>query len=182
MEFREALAAWFARHGKDYPWRRTRDAYAVLVSEVMLQQTQIATVLGKGYYTRFLETFPDLASLAAADDERLLKAWEGLGYYRRARMLRETARAVIARHGGMFPQQRSGRRCQGLKANVGMGRGAGGQAAAPVVQLGPDGVGTDALPAGGAGLRRLSGGTMVQRQNTGASAGETAENPDHGGG
>ena len=103
--FRDALVTWFARHGKDYPWRRTREAYAVLVSEVMLQQTQIATVLGKGYYTRFLETFPDLASLAAADDERLLKAWEGLGYYRRARMLRETARAVIARHGGKFPQE-----------------------------------------------------------------------------
>jgi len=73
------------------------------VSEVMLQQTQIATVLGRGFYTRFLERFPDVASLAAADDDTLLKAWEGLGYYRRARMLRESARAVIARHGGEFP-------------------------------------------------------------------------------
>jgi len=103
--FRDALVKWFDRHGKDYPWRRTRDAYEVLVSEVMLQQTQIATVLGKGYYARFLETFPDVAALASADDERLLKAWEGLGYYRRARMLRETARAVIARHGGTFPRE-----------------------------------------------------------------------------
>ncbi|MEO0017780.1 MAG: hypothetical protein RLZZ522_1063 [Verrucomicrobiota bacterium] len=103
--FRDALLNWFGRHGKDYPWRQTRDAYAVLVSEVMLQQTQIATVLGKGYYTGFLAAFPDAESLAAADDERLLKAWEGLGYYRRARMLRETARAVIARHGGVFPQE-----------------------------------------------------------------------------
>jgi A/G-specific adenine glycosylase len=102
--FRDALVKWFARDGKDYPWRRTRDGYAVLVSEVMLQQTQLATVLGKAYYTRFLATFPDVAALAAADDERLLKAWEGLGYYRRARMLRATARAVIARHGGTFPQ------------------------------------------------------------------------------
>jgi A/G-specific adenine glycosylase len=75
----------------------------VLVSEVMLQQTQIATVLGKGYYTRFLTAFPDVEKLAAADDAPLLKAWEGLGYYRRARMLRETARAVIAEHGGKFP-------------------------------------------------------------------------------
>ncbi|MCX6880477.1 MAG: hypothetical protein NTW21_42735 [Verrucomicrobia bacterium] len=105
VEFREALAGWFAGCGKDYPWRRTRDAYAVLVSEVMLQQTQIATVLGKGYFGRFLAMFPEVAALAAADDERLLKAWEGLGYYRRARMLRETARAVIARHGGIFPQE-----------------------------------------------------------------------------
>jgi A/G-specific adenine glycosylase len=101
--FRSALARWFERHGMDYPWRRTRDAYAVLVSEVMLQQTQIATVLGKGYYTRFLEVFPDWQALAAADDAGLLKAWEGLGYYRRARMLRETARAVLRDFGGVFP-------------------------------------------------------------------------------
>ena len=94
--FREALAGWFLENGRDYPWRRTREPYAVLISEVMLQQTQIATVLGRGFYTRFLETFPDVESLAAAEDERLLKAWEGLGYYRRVRMLRETARAVIA--------------------------------------------------------------------------------------
>lgn len=104
--FRDALAAWFKRHGKDYPWRRTRDPYQILVSEVMLQQTQIATVLAKGYYTRFLQTFPDLASLASAADEPLLKAWEGLGYYRRARMLRDTARAVLASHDGVFPQEK----------------------------------------------------------------------------
>lgn len=101
--FRNALARWFGKHAKDYPWRRTRDPYEVLVSEVMLQQTQIATVLGKGYYTRFLAAFPDMVALAAAEDAPLLKAWEGLGYYRRARMLRETARAVIAEHGGVFP-------------------------------------------------------------------------------
>lgn len=101
--FRDDLADWFSKHGKDYPWRRTHEPYAILISEVMLQQTQIATVLGRGFYTRFLETFPDVESLAAADDERLLKAWEGLGYYRRVRMLRETARAVIAEHGGVFP-------------------------------------------------------------------------------
>lgn len=101
--FRTALGGWFARHGRDYPWRRTRDPYAVLVSEVMLQQTQIATVLGRGFYTRFLERFPDVVSLAAAEDDDLLKAWEGLGYYRRARMLRESARAVLAQHGGAFP-------------------------------------------------------------------------------
>lgn len=101
--FREALAVWFAESGRDYPWRRTREPYAILISEVMLQQTQIATVLGRGFYTRFLESFPDARSLAGADDASILKAWEGLGYYRRVRMLRETARAVIADHGGRFP-------------------------------------------------------------------------------
>jgi A/G-specific adenine glycosylase len=101
--FHERLARWFKRHAKDYPWRRTQAPYEVLVSEVMLQQTQIATVLGKGYYTRFLAAFPDVGSLAAADDAALLKAWEGLGYYRRARMLRATAQAVLEGHGGKFP-------------------------------------------------------------------------------
>ncbi len=102
--FREALVGWFAENGRDYPWRRTRVAYEILISEVMLQQTQIATVLGRGFYTRFLEAFPDVEALAGAEDEPLLKAWEGLGYYRRVRMLRETARAVVAEHGGEFPQ------------------------------------------------------------------------------
>ncbi len=101
--FRDCLVRWFSKNAKDYPWRRTSDPYQILVSEVMLQQTQIATVLGKGYYTRFLETFPDVRALALAEDAALLKAWEGLGYYRRVRMLRETARAVIAEHGGVFP-------------------------------------------------------------------------------
>lgn len=106
--FRNALARWFGRHGKDYPWRRTLDPHAILVSEVMLHQTQIATVLGKGYYTRFLASFPDLQALATADDAALLKAWEGLGYYRRARMLRATAQAVLADCGGVFPQDLPG--------------------------------------------------------------------------
>jgi A/G-specific adenine glycosylase len=101
--FREALALWFGETARDYPWRRTREPYEILISEVMLQQTQIATVLGKGFYTRFLAAFPDAVALAGAEDERLLKAWEGLGYYRRVRMLRETARALLATHGGEFP-------------------------------------------------------------------------------
>lgn len=102
-DFRAALGDWFTETGKDYPWRRAKDPYAILVSEMMLQQTRIATVLGRGFYTRFLEKFPDVESLAKSGDEELLKAWEGLGYYRRARMLRETAKAVIANHGGEFP-------------------------------------------------------------------------------
>ncbi|MEY5013097.1 MAG: hypothetical protein RLY69_812 [Verrucomicrobiota bacterium] len=101
--FRDALVKWFRKEARDYPWRRTRDPYEILVSEVMLQQTQIATVLGKGYYTRFLQAFPDVATLAEASDEALLKAWEGLGYYRRARMLRDTAKAVLADYAGVFP-------------------------------------------------------------------------------
>lgn len=117
VAFREALAGWFEQNGKDYPWRRTNDPYAILVSEVMLQQTQIATVLGRGFYTRFLDTFPDVNALADAADEPLLKAWEGLGYYRRARMLRDTARAVRERHGGSFPQDEAS-----LLALPGIGR------------------------------------------------------------
>ncbi|MGD7654221.1 MAG: A/G-specific adenine glycosylase [Verrucomicrobiales bacterium] len=107
-EFRDAVVGWFGEHGLDHPWRRTRDAYEVLVSEVMLQQTQVATVLKNGAYGRFLEAFPDLESLAVAGDDELLKAWEGLGYYRRARMLRETARAVVEGHGGEFPRELAG--------------------------------------------------------------------------
>jgi len=101
--FRRALAGWFQRDGRDYPWRRTRDPYAILVSEVMLQQTQIATVLGRGYYARWMERFPDVTTLAAAGEGEILKAWEGLGYYSRARNLQRAARAVIEGHGGEFP-------------------------------------------------------------------------------
>lgn len=103
--FRGALRQWFEKEGKDYPWRRTRDPYAILVSEVMLQQTQIATVLGRGFYARFMERFPDTRTLAMAEDDVLLKTWEGLGYYRRARMLRQAARVVEERYGGEFPQE-----------------------------------------------------------------------------
>jgi A/G-specific adenine glycosylase len=102
-EFRSALCSWFIQNGKDYPWRRTRDPYAILVSEVMLQQTRLAVVLGKGYYERFMRTYPDVQTLASAPEEELLRVWEGLGYYRRARMLQATASAVMAHHGGVFP-------------------------------------------------------------------------------
>lgn len=103
-EIANALVAWFREHGRDYPWRRTRDAYAILVSEVMLQQTQIATVLDRGYYTRWLALFPDFQTLAAASEESVLKAWEGLGYYRRARNLQRLAKEVLEKHGGVFPE------------------------------------------------------------------------------
>ncbi|MGE9271357.1 MAG: A/G-specific adenine glycosylase [Verrucomicrobiales bacterium] len=105
VRFRRALRTWFEREGRDYPWRQTRDPYRILVSEMMLQQTQIATVLRRRFYERFLEAFPDLRSLAKAKDEVLLKAWEGLGYYRRVRMLREAARKITKEHEGVFPRK-----------------------------------------------------------------------------
>jgi A/G-specific adenine glycosylase len=103
FRFATVLEEWFAAHGKTYPWRQTRDPYAILVSEIMLQQTQIATVLERGYFSRWLARFPDFATLAAASEEDVLKGWEGLGYYRRARNLQKLARAVIDRHDGVFP-------------------------------------------------------------------------------
>ncbi len=102
-QLRTAVIRWYEEVAEDYPWRRTRDPYEILVSEIMLQQTQIATVLGKRYFERWLEKFPDVATLAAADESEILKAWEGLGYYRRARNLQKAARAVVEEHGGEFP-------------------------------------------------------------------------------
>ncbi|WP_395751538.1 A/G-specific adenine glycosylase [Prosthecobacter sp.] len=99
----EELVNWFASNARDYPWRRTRDPYAILISEVMLQQTQIATVLDRGFYARWLERFPDFKALAGAREDEVLKAWEGLGYYRRARNLQKLAREVMEQHGGVFP-------------------------------------------------------------------------------
>jgi A/G-specific adenine glycosylase len=99
---RAPLLRWYRRNRRDLPWRRTSDPYAIWVSEVMLQQTQVATVLP--YYERFLRRFPDLRSLAEAREEDVLAAWSGLGYYRRACSLREGARVVMERHGGKVPQ------------------------------------------------------------------------------
>ena len=95
------LLDWFARRRRDLPWRRDRDPYRIWVSEVMLQQTQAATVVP--YFERFLQAFPTLADLAAADEQQVLRLWEGLGYYRRARDLLRTARLLAASHGGRFP-------------------------------------------------------------------------------
>jgi A/G-specific adenine glycosylase len=94
------LLAWFDRHRRDLPWRRTRDPYAIWVSEVMLQQTQVATVVP--YFERFLRAFPTLADLAAAAEADVLRLWEGLGYYRRARDLHRAARQ-LAEQGGRIP-------------------------------------------------------------------------------
>ncbi len=95
------LLDWFIRCRRDLPWRRDRDPYRIWVSEVMLQQTQAATVVP--YFERFLQVFPTLAALAAAEEQDVLRLWEGLGYYRRARDLLKTARLLAASHGGRFP-------------------------------------------------------------------------------
>lgn len=102
LAFRRRLLRWFHRHGRDLPWRRTRDPYAVLVSEFMLQQTQVNRVVD--YYGPFLESFPTVAALAAAAPNRVREAWEGLGYYRRAENLHRLARQVVTDHGGMIPR------------------------------------------------------------------------------
>jgi A/G-specific adenine glycosylase len=100
--FAARVVAWQRRHGRhDLPWQNTRDAYRIWLSEIMLQQTQVATVVP--YYLRFLAEFPDVRSLAAAPLARVLEHWSGLGYYRRAHHLYAAARAVVDRHGGVFP-------------------------------------------------------------------------------
>ncbi len=99
--FSDALCAWYRVAGRDLPWRRTREPYALWVSEIMLQQTQVEAVIP--YYARFLERFPTVAALAAADQGEVLKLWEGLGYYARARNLHRAAQQVMAEHGGRFP-------------------------------------------------------------------------------
>jgi A/G-specific adenine glycosylase len=96
------LLAWFEGHARDLPWRQTSDLYAIWISEIMLQQTQVATVIP--YYERFLAAFPDVKALAAAPEQQVLRLWEGLGYYRRARQLHAAAQTIVADHRGRFPQ------------------------------------------------------------------------------
>jgi A/G-specific adenine glycosylase len=98
---RRRLLAWFRTHQRDLPWRHNRDPYRIWISEVLLQQTQVATAV-PGFH-RFLAAFPTLADLAAADVQEVLRQWEGLGYYRRARDLHRAARQIVAEHGGTFP-------------------------------------------------------------------------------
>lgn len=101
--FSGRVVEWQQRHGRhDLPWQATRNPYRVWLSEIMLQQTQVATVLA--YYPRFLDRFPDVASLAAGDEDQVLGLWSGLGYYSRARHLHRCARVVVARFGGVFPR------------------------------------------------------------------------------
>lgn len=101
--FRARLRGWFTAEGRDYPWRRTRDPYAILVSELMLQQTQIASVLEGGFYDRWMQRFPDTKTLAVAKEADVLKCWEGLGYYSRARNLQAAAKVIEVDLEGRFP-------------------------------------------------------------------------------
>ncbi len=98
-----SLLRWFRRHGRDLPWRRTRDPYRIAVSEFMLQQTQVSRV--EGYYVQFLSRFPTIRHLADASPGAVREAWEGLGYYRRAQNLHRLAREVVDRHGGELPAE-----------------------------------------------------------------------------
>jgi A/G-specific adenine glycosylase len=102
-EFSTQLIAWQRQHGRHaLPWQNTQDPYAIWVSEIMLQQTQVAAVIP--YYLRFMARFPDISSLAAADEDVVLQHWSGLGYYSRARNLHAAAQTIVDRHDGNFPQ------------------------------------------------------------------------------
>ena len=109
------LLRWYRSHARDLPWRRTRDPYRVWLSEIMLQQTRVETV--QDYYHRFTEAFPGIEDLAAASEDRVLKLWEGLGYYSRARNLLKAARWVVRESGGSFPEDAGS-----LQALPGVGR------------------------------------------------------------
>lgn len=101
QRFSRALLKWFRVHARVLPWRPSPGLYETWISEIMLQQTQVATVIP--YYTKFLERFPDVTSLAAANEREVLRSWEGLGYYRRARQLHAAAKRIVADHAGAMP-------------------------------------------------------------------------------
>lgn len=98
----QQLPPWYRANRRSLPWREDRDAYHIWVSEIMLQQTRVEAV--KGYYARFLTELPDIRALAACDDERLHKLWEGLGYYSRVRNLKKAAQVIVEKYGGAFPK------------------------------------------------------------------------------
>jgi A/G-specific adenine glycosylase len=113
--FRRALLAWYDANRRDLPWRRTRDPYAIWLSEIMLQQTRVVAVLD--HYRIFLERFPNIAALATAKEDAVLAAWSGLGYYRRARMLHQCAGQIVDQYAGRFPST-----AESLRALPGIGR------------------------------------------------------------
>ncbi|MGQ0752021.1 MAG: A/G-specific adenine glycosylase, partial [Betaproteobacteria bacterium] len=114
--FAARLIDWHRRHGRhNLPWQRSRDPYPIWVSEIMLQQTQVATVIP--YYQRFLQRFPDVGTLAAAALEHVLTEWSGLGYYSRARNLHRAAQTIVRDHGGRFPME-----LEAVRALPGVGR------------------------------------------------------------
>lgn len=101
----EFLSPWFLENARELPWREDKEPYHVWISEIMLQQTRVEAV--KGYYLRFLKEFPDIRALAEAEEERLLKLWEGLGYYNRAKNLQKAARLLVSEYNGVFPSEYS---------------------------------------------------------------------------
>lgn len=102
--FSERIIQWQLQHGRhQLPWQNSHDAYAIWVSEIMLQQTQVSAVIG--YYQRFMQRFPDIQSLAAATQDEVLRYWSGLGYYSRARNLHDAAQKIVDEYAGIFPQQ-----------------------------------------------------------------------------
>ncbi|MBC7856960.1 MAG: A/G-specific adenine glycosylase [Pirellulaceae bacterium] len=151
------LLAWFARHHRKLPWRGTRDLYRIWVSEIMLQQTQVAAVIP--YYERFLAAFPTAAELAAAKEEQVLRLWEGLGYYRRARQLHAAAQKIAAEHGGQFPS-----RYEQVRALPGIGR----YTAGAILSLGLD----RRLPILEANTVRLLSRLAAYRGDTTGTAGQ----------
>jgi len=125
---RKALLRWFAENARDLPWRRTKDPYVIWISEIMLQQTRVLAAVP--YYERFLQRFPTVESLARARIDTVIKLWEGLGYYSRARNLHRAAKEIVARFGGRLPQSREelltlpgiGRYTAGAIASIAFGR------------------------------------------------------------
>lgn len=103
MQFTDLLLHWYEENKRSLPWRGERDVYRVWVSEIILQQTRIQQ--GWDYYLRFIEAFPDVQALAAAPEEEVLRLWQGLGYYSRARNMHAAAKSIVIQHNGIFPQQ-----------------------------------------------------------------------------
>jgi A/G-specific adenine glycosylase len=106
MNVTGSLLNWYSQNKRPLPWRETRDPYKIWLSEVILQQTRVAQ--GMDYYHRFLLAFPDVQSLAAADEQEVLKLWQGLGYYSRARNMHHTAKEIVEKHNGIFPKSSAG--------------------------------------------------------------------------
>ena len=131
MTFAGRIVRWQRAHGRSgLPWQNTRDPYRVWLSEIMLQQTQVSTVLD--YFARFIARFPDVRALAAAELDEVLALWSGLGYYSRARNLHRCAREIVALHGGKFPGT-----AQALQALPGIGRSTAAAIASFCSRMGP---------------------------------------------
>jgi len=153
--FAQRLLAWFAAEARDLPWRRDRDPYRVWLAEVMLQQTQVDTAVP--YYERFLTRFPTVAALAAAPLEEVLKLWEGLGYYARARNLHAAARQIVVEHGGQIPAT-----FEALLVLPGVGRYTAGAVAS--IAFGQD------VPAVDGNVRRVLARVFAVREDVSRSA------------